>query len=129
MHEHAPGQHVHGADDHEHAGDEHQHVASHHQHGQLGHGAPVLDIGGDIGALVLYTPAELEGMEIEVSPTTAPDHRTHTEVLRRTVGGRTFWAGVYAQLPEGDYQVWYDDPSRELSFSITGGEVSELVWH
>ena len=58
----------------------------------------MLDIGGDIGALVLYTTEELEGLEIEVSLTTDLDHRTHTQIHKRTVNGRTFWAGVYAQL-------------------------------
>ena len=109
----------------------HPHVQSdhhHHQHGQLGRGAPVLDIGGDIGALVLHTTADLEGQEIEVSLRRDPDHRTHTEILRRMVGGSLFWAGVYAQLPEGDYQVWWDDPVVQRSFTITGGAVSELDW-
>ena len=119
-HEHQAAGHVHPAG--------HAHDSTHHQHGQLGHGAPVLDIGGDIGALVLYTTPELEGWEIEVSPVAEPDRRTHTEVLRRTVDGRLFWAGVYAQLHEGDYRVWYDDPSRDRSFTITGGQVAELDW-
>lgn len=100
----------------------------HHQHGQLGHGAPVLDIGGDIGALILYTTEEMEGLEIEVSHTDDPEHRTHTEILRRTVGGRTSWAGVYAALPEGDYRIWYDVATLPRSFTITGGRVSELDW-
>ena len=114
--------------EHTHDGHQHSHAGHRHQHGQLGHGAPVLDIGGDIGALVLYTSAELEGLEIEVSPLTDLDHRTHTEVLRRTVGGSTFWAGVYAELPEGEYQIWYDDPTRQQRFRINGGEVAELDW-
>lgn len=99
-----------------------------HHLGQLGHGAPVLDIGGDIGALVLYTTRDFEGFEIEVSPRADPDLRTHTEILKRTVDGRTFWAGVYAQLAEGEYTVWWDDPTRERCFEITGGSVSELDW-
>jgi hypothetical protein len=90
----------------------------------------VLDIGGEIGALVLYTGPELEGIEIEVSPLGDPSRRTHTEVLRRTVGGATFWAGVYASLPEGDYELWYDDaPADERRFTIRGGAVTELRWH
>jgi hypothetical protein len=122
---HAPADHVH-ADG-----------STHHQHGQLGHGAPVLDIGGDIGALVLYTDSDLEGLEIEVSvrDRSADEsgdesgRRTHTEILRRTVGGRTFWAGVYSQLPEGDYRIWFDEaPGRTLEFSIAGGSVTELDW-
>jgi hypothetical protein len=40
----------------------------------------VLDIGGDIGALVLYTPEEFRGKEIEVSPTGDDGRRTHTAV-------------------------------------------------
>lgn len=126
--DHHADEHVHGANDHEHGESGHEHGLHHHNHGQLGHGAPVLDIGGDIGALVLYADEELEGIEIEVSLTTDPDHRTHTEILRRTVGGKVFWAGVYAQLLEGDYHVWWDDPNRTCSFTITGGSVSELHW-
>lgn len=119
--------HVHDA--HHAHGVPHSHEGGHvHQHGQLGHGAPVLDIGGDIGALLLYTTEALEGLEIEVSPVAEPDRRTHTEVLRRTVGGQTFWAAVYAELPAGDYRVWHEDPSAERLFTVRGGEVSELDW-
>lgn len=34
-----------------------------------GQGSVMLDIGGEIGALVVYTTAELEGIEIEIRPT------------------------------------------------------------
>ncbi len=118
-HHHGPG---HGQHTHEH---EHPPET---QPSNLGLGAPVLDIGGDIGALVLYTTEELESLEIEVSLTTDLDHRTHTQIHKRTVNGRTFWAGVYAQLKEGDYQVWWDDASCERTFTITGGAVTELDW-
>ena len=67
-------------------------------------------------------------MEVEVSLVADPGHRTHTQIHRRTVKGRVFWAGVYAELPEGDYQVWWDDSTRRRSFTITGGSVSELDW-
>lgn len=110
---------------------EHAHAPEHRtaqDKERLGHGAPVLDIGGDIGALVLYTDADLEGFEIDVSSDQDPGRRTHTEILKRTVGGRTFWAGVYAELGAGDYTVHWDDPSRPRVFSITGGSVTELDW-
>ena len=118
--EHPHGHHEHHEHSHEHAPET--------QPSNLGLGAPVLDIGGDIGALVLYTTEDLESLEIDVSPTTDPDHRTHTQIHKRTVNGRTFWAGVYAQLKEGDYQVWWDDPACQRSFTITGGAVTELDW-
>ena len=34
----------------------------------------VLDIGGDIGALILYTDAEYDQREIEISPIDAIEH-------------------------------------------------------
>jgi hypothetical protein len=123
-HGHPHEHHEHHEHTHEH---EHEHVTE-SQPRNLGLGAPVLDIGGDIGALVLYTTEDLEGLEIEVSPTADLDHRTHTQIHKRTVNGRTFWAGVYAQLKEGAYQVWWDDASRDRTFTITGGAVTELDW-
>ena len=45
-----------------------------------GQGAVVLDIGGDVGALVIGAPAELDGAEIEICPAgrraTRPDEGT-----------------------------------------------------
>jgi hypothetical protein len=38
-----------------------------------GDGMVVLDIGGDVGALVVSTPAELAGVEIEICPVGARD--------------------------------------------------------
>lgn len=126
-HEHEHGDHSHGLADQGH-GHDHSHAVPQENAGQLGLGAPMLDIGGDIGALVLYTSPELEGQEIEVSLTSDLGHRTHTQVHRRTVNGETFWAGVYPELLEGEYRIWYDDPALPLSFSITGGSVAELDW-
>ena len=131
VHAHGHGHaHEHGLSHSHEQGDEHghSHAAPQENAGQLGLGAPMLDIGGDIGALVLYTPADLEGQEIEVSLTTDLGHRTHTQIHRRTVNGETFWAGVYAELPEGDYRIWYDAPLGAASFSIVGGAVAEVDW-
>src|ERR671932_1195268 len=68
----------------------------------------VLDIGEDIGALIVYTSSELRGREIEVSPKGHAARRTHTEVLERTVTGRTVWAAVFPALAAGDYSLWRD---------------------
>lgn len=101
---------------------------THHNHGQLGVGAPVLNIGGDIGALILYTDEALQGIEIPVSRADDPSYTPHTEVLRRTVGGTTFWAGVYSELRAGEYRLVSDEPAGEVAFTITGGQVTELDW-
>ena len=55
----------------------------------------MLDIGRDIGALVVYTRPELLGREIEVSPKDNAARRTHTEVLQRNTNGRVIYAAVF----------------------------------
>ena len=70
-------------------------------------GSVVLDIGGDTGALILQTPAEMLGREIDVTPLSAPEaHGTHSLVRERQVSGTTTYAAVYPALPVGDYIIW-----------------------
>jgi hypothetical protein len=83
----------------------------------------VLDIGDDVGALILYTPAELHGHEIEVSRLGDDAGRVHSAVLERSVNGRTLYAAVYPELPEGDYRVW---GGLRPTVNITAGTVAEL---
>jgi hypothetical protein len=102
-----------------------------HRRRRAGQGPPVLDIGGDVGALVLLTPESLKGREIEVSPVDAPHRRTHAEVLERELAGRKLCAAVYAALPEGRYRIWDDDPQRDHrdhEVTVVGGVVSQLDW-
>ena len=84
----------------------------------------VLDIGGDVGALILYTPPELHQHEIDVSPTDNDRARVHSAVLERSVAGQTMYAAVYPELREGEYRVWGD--TRTPTFTITAGAVTEL---
>jgi hypothetical protein len=88
----------------------------------------VLDIGGDVGALLLYTPPALHGREIEVSPLGQDTQRVHTAVLERVIGGRTRYVAVYPELRAGDYRIWGDDPSLESQVTIVGGAVAEVDW-
>jgi hypothetical protein len=112
----------------------------------------VLDIGGDIGALILYTDAAYNGREIEVSPMDEPDHghghehehddghehdhahghehghRTHTAIHERRSGGRVTYAGIYVELKAGSYRIWTDDPSLPDRVTIIGGQVAEVDW-
>jgi hypothetical protein len=85
----------------------------------------VLDIGEDIGALVIYTGQEMLGIEIEVSPKSNQVLRIHTAVLERKVNGRRMFAALFLELPEGDY-ITLTTPSSEIT--ITGGQVAELNW-
>ena len=88
----------------------------------------VLDIGGDIGALILYTTPEFAGKEIEVSRTGDDAQRTHTDVHERVLGGRTLFTAVYPSLRAGDYTIWDLDSNPAGRVTIIGGEVTEREW-
>lgn len=88
----------------------------------------VLDIGGDVGALVLHTPDAYRGREIEVSPVDDDARRTHTAVLERRVAGRTCCAAVYPRLRAGEWRIWGDDPRLPSHVRIDGGAVAEVDW-
>ena len=88
----------------------------------------VLDVGGDVGALILTTGAEYEGREIEVSPIDEPDARIHTAIRQRRVADRIVYAGVYPQLKGGTYRIWIERPELRSVVTITGGEVAEVDW-
>jgi hypothetical protein len=88
----------------------------------------VLDIGDDVGALLLYTPAALHGREIEVSPLGQDTQRTHTAVLERIIGDQTRYVAVYPELRAGCYRIWGDDPNLTSQVTIVGGQVAEVDW-
>ena len=54
--------------------------------GSSGPGSVVLDIGDDVGALIIITPAARAGEEIHVSPVHDPAGRTHAVVRERRLG-------------------------------------------
>lgn len=87
----------------------------------------VLDIGQDVGALIVYTSPELRGREIEVSPKGNAAHRTHTEVLERAFNGRIICAAVFASLAAGEYSLWRDVLTDD-DVTIVGGAVAEVDW-
>ena len=94
----------------------------------IGQGPAVLDIGGDIGALVLYTPAELLGAEIHIAALDNPAQHTHSQVHQRIVNGRTLYAAVYPALPQGRYQLATPDAQGPPQVTINGGQVTEHHW-
>lgn len=89
--------------------------------------ALVLDIGGTVGALILYADEACLGQEIDLTPAGAPRaHHLHTMIRRRRAIERDLVAGVYAQVAEGDYTIWGLDGHPLGEVTITGGEVAEF---
>jgi hypothetical protein len=89
--------------------------------------ALVLDIGEDIGALILYAEEGCLGQEIDLTPVGVPrSHHMHTMIRRRRGVGQEFIAGVYPELREGEYTVWGIDGHPLGAVTIVGGRVSEF---
>ena len=88
----------------------------------------MLDLGGDIGALILHTRAEMLGVEVEISATGQDDRRSHKDVLEREINGRPAYTAVFDNIREGTYTLWIDDVACERGVVVSGGAVSELDW-
>ncbi|MFC4020486.1 phospholipase [Micromonospora sp. GCM10011542] len=97
-----------------------------HEYGPSETGSVVLDLGGDTGALIIYTGRELHGREIEISREGA--RRTHSAVRERRVRDGSFHSAVYPDLPAGVYTVWWDDETPAGKVSVHGGGIAEFVW-
>jgi hypothetical protein len=97
--------------------------------GPSGPGTVVLELGADIGALILYTPADLDGAEIEISRDDDPGaRRTHSQVRQRHMATVTRYAAVYPGLQAGPYTIWRDEHSPAAAVTIIGGRVTSCHW-
>lgn len=125
-------------------------------HSGSGQGTVMLDIGGEIGALVVSATETLAGAEIEIRPTgdtphadsagwssagrtphvhpdgtdhdheAAGPHLLHVAVHRRP---DSTWSAVFPELHEGSYEL-YERPHGPVALSVLvrGGEVTEAAW-
>jgi hypothetical protein len=107
-----------------------EHAEREHAMGPSGAGTVVLDLGAEVGALVLYTPDDLDGREIEISRNGDPAaRRTHSQVRARHLTATvTRYAAVYPGLPAGRYTVWAGPDEPTGTVVITGGQVSSWSW-
>jgi hypothetical protein len=88
----------------------------------------VLEIGGELGALLLQTGPELHGVEVEVSPSGQDDHRSHKQVLERSINGHAAYTAVFDGLEAGSYSLWVEGRRRSGGVVVEAGTISELDW-
>jgi hypothetical protein len=119
-----------------------------------GQGPVMLDIGGDIGAIVIAASAALAGQEIEARPISGAAKETfdradnefhdhgdghgehshhpalvHVGVVGRPANGELHYSAVFGELQDGVYEFYLrpDGPVR-LTATVRGGEVSSEAW-
>lgn len=85
-------------------------------------GSVVLDIGNDVGALVLRTTSAWLNHEIDLVPDDWSLPHTHSVVRERRSPDGVSYAAVYPQLREGGYAI----VGSAQRFTIVGGRVTDL---
>jgi hypothetical protein len=88
----------------------------------------VLEIGGDVGALILRTGPDLHGEEIEISRADEDDRRSHKEVLERSIEGEPAFTAVFDGLRTGAYTLWAPGREPVRGVEISGGSITQLDW-
>ena len=106
-----------------------------------GQGAVLLDIGGDVGAVVVTMPSSMLDAEIEIRPLDGGahsdphghvqhhDHLPHVAVVDRLVGGERVPSLVFPEVVEGRYGLCLKgSPEVLLAVEVRGGEVTTADW-
>jgi ABC-type Zn2+ transport system substrate-binding protein/surface adhesin len=117
--------------------------------GQLGpsyDATVMIDIGGDVGALIITTGESMHLAEIEISRADGlphehshehgehehsheHSHRTHMAVRERHGPSGIRYAAIYPSLVEGEYEIWELDGTHvHATVQVVGGQISELDW-
>ncbi len=112
-----------------------------------GQGAVLLDIGGDIGALVVTMPTPMVGLEVEIRPVGSHhlhvghhhdgdhhdhghEHLAHVAVVARPVAGGHLPSLVFGDLEAGEYELFEKGHSDAVALRavVTGGAVTAAAW-
>jgi hypothetical protein len=121
-------------------------AAEHNHHRPGAHSAPVLDIGGEVGALVVYLAHRPSTGELKACPVGEPAARFHTGVHHRSISagpsgrgsgsdgpsGRGSgsdswaWAAVFPEVTEGRYELLDEGGVPMADVDVTGGNVHQL---
>jgi hypothetical protein len=111
-----------------------------------GQGAVLLDIGGDIGALVVAMPESTVGLEVEIRPLDgqhghghdhdhahehlAHEHLAHVSVVARPVADGSLPSLVFPELGSGRYELFEKGrpDAVALEAEVVGGAVTSADW-
>ena len=89
----------------------------------------ILDIGGDIGAVLVNVGPALDGQEIELYDLDG-GYLMHTEVHGRQVSqqgtARNIYAGLFPAVAQGRYLLETRDGSPRMPVVVSGGQVTTI---
>jgi hypothetical protein len=109
--------------DHSHTHDDHPHQ---HEAGTPPAGGPVVvDIGDDVGALVVRVGRSRLGQELHVRRE-GEQATTHTGIWERSLGDQSVVVAVFPALIEGRYAILDRADAPVVDVTIVGGQVTEL---
>jgi hypothetical protein len=103
----------------------HEHTHPHEAAMALGD-VPMLDIGGDVGAIVAHLTGPTRSGELEACPVDGPERRFHTGVHHRSDIVSTAYVAVFPQVVEGRYHLLHDDGTIRATVAVTGGAVTAV---
>jgi hypothetical protein len=90
----------------------------------------VLDIGGEVGALVVHLASVPPGGELEGRPRGDDSHRFHTGVHRRPSAQGDVLVAVFPAVRAGRYELLdvkgAADADAIADVTVTGGQVTEV---
>lgn len=89
-------------------------------------GATVLDIGGDVGALVATMDDDTVGTELHLRSESRPLLDIHTGIWRRNSGSDAVTAAVFAELDAGWYWVLDRAGDQAQRVEIRGGALARV---
>src|SRR5690348_16016443 len=109
-----------------------------------GQGAVLLDIGGDIGALVVAMPPSTVGLEVEIRPLDGQhvpahahdhgrhehEHLAHVAVVARPAGDGPVPSLVFGELASGRYELFEKGCPDWVAMGVvvSGGAVTTADW-
>ena len=86
----------------------------------------MLDIGGSVGALLVYLGGPTPSGELEARPLGEPGGRFHTGVHPREELGRMVHVALYPEVEQGRYELLDDALEPIAVVEVKGGAVAEL---
>lgn len=110
---------------------DHFHEHAHTHDWRDPHAAPgsasVLDIGGDIGAVIARLTDDTPSGELMACRRGDPAAHFHTGVHLRSGDGRVeAWVAVFPEVVAGQYSLLTEDGVEHTPFDVTGGQVTSL---